>query len=177
MFFCGAQGYVVWEGTQCFPGYTEYPDGQRSYSGAKLALIGDMKKMSTDYIRAARIYQYGVSMFVGVGIPFPVLDEDLCAQLSKGNDELYTEVSDYSVPMRSRPILRERVSFAELRSGFVEIQGKKIPTAPMTSLKKSRDIANELKRQVQAGEFLLTEPSAKLELDTVKHVLHASDEA
>ena len=71
VFFCGAQGYVVWEGTQCFPGYTEYEDGVRSYSGATLALIGDMKKMSTDYIRAARIYKYGVSMFVGVGIPFP----------------------------------------------------------------------------------------------------------
>ena len=108
VFFCGAQGYVVWEGTQCFPGYTEYEDGVRSYSGATLALIGDMKKMSTDYIRAARIYKYGVSMFVGVGIPFPVLDEDLCAQLSKGNDELFTEVSDYSVPLRSRPVLRTR---------------------------------------------------------------------
>ena len=57
VFFCGAPGYVVWEGTQCFPGYTEYEDGQRSYSGATLALIGDMKKMSTEYIRAARVYQ------------------------------------------------------------------------------------------------------------------------
>ena len=177
VFFCGAPGYVVWEGTQCFPGFTEYEDGQRSYSGATLALIGDMKKMNTEYIRAARVYKYGVSMFVGVGIPFPVLDEDLCAQLSKGNDELFTEVADYSVPMRSRPILRERVSYAELRSGMIEVQGKKIPTAPMTSLKKSRDIANELKRRVQTGEFLLTEPSAKLELETQKHVLHASDEA
>ncbi len=177
VFFCGAQGYVVWEGTQCFPGYTEYEDGVRSYSGATLALIGDMKKMSTDYIRAARIYKYGVSMFVGVGIPFPVLDEDLCAQLAKGNDELFTEVSDYSVPLRNRPVLRRRVSYAELRSGTVEIDGKKIPTAPMTSLKKSRDIAAELKRQVQQGEFLLTVPSAKLPLDTAKHVLHASDEA
>ncbi len=176
VFFCGAQGYVAWEGTQCFPGYTEYEDGVRSYSGATLALIGDMKKMSTDYIRAARIYQYGVSMFVGVGIPFPVLDEDLCAQLSKGNDELFTEVSDYSVPLRSRPVLRTRVSYAELRSGTVEVCGKKIPTAPMTSLKKSRDIALELKKQVLAGQFLLTEPAAKLPLDTTKHVLHALDD-
>ncbi len=176
VFFCGAPGYVAWEGTQCFPGYTDYEDGTRVYSGATLALIGDMKKMSTEYIRAARVYQYGVSMFVGVGIPIPVLDEDLCSQLAKGNDELFTDVSDYSVPVRSRPMLRERVSYAELRSGAVEINGKKIPTAPMTSLKKSRDIAAELKRQVSCGEFLLTEPSAKLELDTVKHVLHASDD-
>jgi len=115
-------------------------------------------------------------MFVGVGIPFPVLDEDLCAQLSKGNDELFTEVCDYSVPLRSRPVIRQRVSYAELRSGTLEIAGKKIPTAPMTSLKKSREIAAELKRQVQQGEFLLTEPAAKLPLDTTKHVLHALDD-
>lgn len=171
VFFCGAQGYVAWEGTQCFPGVTEYPDGEKSYSGATLALIGDMKKMSIDYFRAARIYQYGVSLFVGVGIPFPVLDEDLLSQLAKGNDQLYTEVYDYSVPSRSRPMLRQRVSYAELRSGVLELNGKKIPTAPMSSLKKARDIAALLKTQVQTGAFLLTEPSAKLPLDTVKHVL------
>ena len=73
-------------------------------------------------------------------------------------------------------MLRPRVSDAELRSGTVEINGKKVPTAPMTSLKKSRDIALELKRQVQQGEFLLTEPSARLPLDTAKHVLHALDD-
>ena len=80
------------------------------------------------------------------------------------------------MPLRSRPVLRQRVSYAELRSGTVEVNGKKIPTAPMTSLKKSRDIAMELKRQVQQGEFLLTEPAAKLPLDTTKHVLHALDD-
>ena len=46
----------------------------------------------------------------------------------------------------------------------------------MTSLKKSRDIALELKKQVLAGQFLLTEPAAKLPLDTTKHGLHALDD-
>lgn len=175
IFLCGAQGYVVWEGTQCYPGSTTYPDGVKNYSGATLSVIGDMKKMSTEFIRAASIHQYGVSLFVGLGIPFPVLDEDLLAQLARGNDELYTEVYDYSVPERSRPILRERVSYAELRSGEIELCGRKVPTAPMTSLKKSRDVAELLKKQVQSGDFLLTEPSAKLQLDTVKHVLRDAD--
>ena len=175
IFLCGTQGYVVWEGTQCFPGVTTYEDGQKSYSGATIAVIGDMKKMSTEFIRAARVYKYGVSMFVGIGIPFPVLDEDLCAQLAKGNDELYTEVYDYSVPKRSRPMLRERVSYAELRSGKLELNGRIVPTAPMSSLKKARDIAALLKHQVSAGEFLLTEPAASLQLDTVKHILRDAD--
>lgn len=176
VFFCGAQGYVAWEGTQCFPSVKEYDDGQKVYSGATLALIGDMKKMNTRYVRAARFYKYGVSMFVGIGIPFPVLDEDLLAQLAKGNDELFTEVSDYSVPVRSRPILRERVSYAELRSGQIEIQGKTVPTAPLSSLKMAREIAQLLKQQVQEGSFMLSEPVAKLQLDTVRHVLKDKEE-
>ena len=172
VFFGGAEGYVAWEGTQCFPSVKEFPDGQKMYSGATLALICDMKKMSTRFIRAARIYKYGVSMFVGIGIPFPVLDEDMLSKLAVGNDGLFTEVSDYSVPVRSRPILRERVSYAELRSGQIEIRGRTVPTAPMSSLKKAREIALELKLRVEKGEFLLTEPAAKLQLDTVRHVLN-----
>ncbi len=171
VFLGGAEGYVVWEGTQCFPSRTEYSDGTSSFGGATLALIGDMKKMSTDYIRAARIYKYGVSLFVGIGIPFPVLDEDLLAQLARPNDELYTEVYDYSVPLRKRPVLREKVSYAELRSGEIELNGKKVPTAPLSSLKKAREIAAVLKARVQSGVFLLTEPSARLQLDTVKKPL------
>ncbi len=171
VFLGGAEGYVVWEGTQCFPSRTEYSDGTSSYGGATLALIGDMKKMSTDYIRAARIYKYGVSLFVGIGIPFPVLDEDLLAQLARPNDELFTEVYDYSVPLRKRPVLREKVSYAELRSGEIELDGKKVPTAPLSSLKKAREIAAVLKARVQSGVFLLTEPVARLPLDTVKKPL------
>ncbi len=171
VFFGGAEGYVVWEGTQCFPSVVEYSDGTRSYGGATLALIGDMKKMSTDYIRAACVYKYGVSLFVGIGVPFPVLDEELLAQLAKSNAELFTEVYDYSVPLRKRPLLREKVSYAELRSGEIELNGKKVPTAPLSSLKKAREIAAVLKARVASGSFLLTEPAAKLPLDTVKKAL------
>jgi len=124
--------------------------------------------MSTEFIRAARIDGYGISLFVGIGIPYPVLDEDMMRRLAAGNDELYTEVYDYSVPLRSRPVLRERVSYAELRSGKIELLGKTVPTAPMSSLKKARDIAELLKKQVKEGSFLLTERVSPLALDTEK---------
>jgi uncharacterized protein (DUF39 family) len=171
VFFGGTEGYVAWEGTQCFPSSGEYSDGSKSFGGATLALIGDLKKMSTDYIRAACIYKYGVSLYVGVGIPFPVLDEDFLLQLAATNRELFTEVYDYSVPLRKRPVLREKVSYAELRSGEIELGGKRVPTAPMSSLKKAREIAQELKTRVAAGTFLLSEPVAPLQLDTVKKIL------
>lgn len=168
VFFGGAQGYVAWEGTQCFPSVTKDADGFEHIGGATLALVGDMKKMSSEFIRAAVMDGYGVSMYVGVGIPFPVLDEEMMARLAVSNEQLFTEVYDYSVPLRSRPVLRARVSYAELRGGEMELMGRKIPTAPMSSLKKAREIAALLRTQVQSGEFLLTERVAPLPLDTVR---------
>ena len=170
IFLGGTEGYVAWQGTQCFPSVTEYPDGKNAHNGATLAVIGDLKQMSPAYLRAASIYGYGVSMFVGIGVPIPVLDEDLLLQLAVPNAELYTDISDYSSGTRSHPVLG-RISFAELRSGEITIKGKKVPTAPMSSLKKAREIASLLKKRILAGTFLLTEPVAPLGGQKEKHVL------
>lgn len=170
IFLGGAEGYVAWQGTQCFPSVTTYDDGKSAYNGATLAVIGDLKQMSPKYLRAASIYRYGVSMFVGIGIPIPVLDEDLMRQLAVPNSELYTDISDYSSGTRNHPVLGH-VSFEELRSGEITLNGKKVPTAPMSSLKKAREIAGVLKERVQSGSFLLTEPVAPLGGMKEKHVL------
>jgi len=170
VFFGGAQGYVAWAGTQSFPGVSENKDGSKMYSGATLAIIGDLKQMNANFIRAAVMDGYGISLYVGIGIPFPVLDEDLLRQLAVPNSELFTDVYDYSVPSRSRPVLR-RVSYAELRSGEIELGGRKVPAAPLSSLRKAREIAELLKLQVREGSFLLTEAVAKLPSEPVKHVL------
>ena len=170
IFLGGAEGYVAWQGTQCFPSVTTYDDGKTAYNGATLAVIGDLKQMSPKYLRAASIYRYGVSMFVGIGIPIPVLDEDLMRQLAVPNSELYTDISDYSSGTRNHPVLGH-VSFEELRSGEITLNGKKVPTAPMSSLKKAREIAGVLKERVQSGSFLLTEPVAPLGGMKEKHVL------
>ena len=55
-----------------------------------------------------------------------------------------------------------RVDYETLRSGAVEIRGKRVPTAPLSSLKMAREIAGELKTQIQTGQFLVTEPVERL---------------
>ncbi|HOR42467.1 MAG TPA: homocysteine biosynthesis protein, partial [Atribacterota bacterium] len=78
IFIGGTEGYVIWEGTQCYPQSIPVP-GQETVSrqGATLAVIGDLKKMSPDFLQAAYFTGYGVSLYVGIGIPIPVLDEDI----------------------------------------------------------------------------------------------------
>ena len=72
-------------------------------------------------------------------------------------------VVDYSdaYPNRKPDTLGE-VSYAQLKSGQIEIQGKKIPTASLSSYPKAVEIANTLKDWIQKGTFTLTEAAAPL---------------
>lgn len=156
IFLGGTQGYVAWQGTQYTRGHDAYEDGD-DYNGATLALVGDMKQMNPRYIRAAVYPKYGVTMYVGFGIPIPVLDEDMMERLSRPNEALFTQLTDYSTGRLSRPTLG-RVSYAQLRSGRISINGKTVVTAPLSSLYMAREIAALIKQSVAKGEFLLQKP-------------------
>lgn len=176
VFLGGAQGYVAWQGTQHNPCQTRGENSVPIGSAGTLALIGDIKEMDTRFIRAAVFEKYGVTMFVGVGIPVPVLDEEMATFAAVRNKDIYTNVYDYSVPSRSRPII-SRVSYEELRSGNMAINGRKVPTAPLSSLKVAREIADLLKARIAAGEFLLQEPVMPLPSDSRQKTLEIVEAA
>ena len=79
--------------------------------------------------------------------------------MTAGRDEsqLKTNILDYGVPSRERPVVRE-VTCAELRSGKVELAGKEVPVSPLSSFAMAREISETLKRWIEKGEFLLSEP-------------------
>lgn len=155
IFFGGTQGYVVWQGTQYNPSTEDIPKNP----SRTLAVIGNAKEMSREYIRAAKFKGYGVTIFIGIGIPIPILDEEIAYYVTRSNSELITTVRDYS--KHDKPIIRE-VTYQELKSGKIELNGKYVKTAPITSMNVSRKIANELKKQILNKEFFLTKPVASL---------------
>lgn len=154
VFIGGAQGYVAFEGTQHNPGQERMPNGTPVGPAGTLALIGDMKKMNARFVRAAVYEKYGTTLFVGVGIPIPILDEDMAMKTAVSDRDIYTNIVDKS----GKTSFSMTVSYQELRSGFVSINNKKVPTAPLSSMVKAREIAQLLKTLVQKGEFLLTRP-------------------
>lgn len=161
VFLCGAQGYVAWEGTQHSPSQERTDKGIPASGAGTLALIGDLKDMSRDYLRAASFYNYGVSVFIGVGIPIPLLDEEMVESVSISNEDIYVDIVDYGILSRDNPALG-RTTYANLRKGSITLRGKKIPTAPVSSYAKAREIAGVLKSWIQNGDFLLTKPVQKL---------------
>lgn len=153
----GAQGYVAWRGTQFNSAAERDENGITKGTGGTLALVGDMKEMSGEFIAPAVYEKYGASLFVGVGIPIPILDEAMMKQVAIGNDKIFTNVLDYSVSEGPKPVLA-RVSYEALQSGSIEVNDKPVKTAPLASLFKARQIADILKEQIETGEFYLSEP-------------------
>lgn len=164
IFLAGTQGYVAWQGTQFNPKQPRGENGVPVAPAGTLALIGNLKDMSTEFIRAASFHKYGTTMFVGVGIPIPVLDEDIIEKARISDKDIYATIFDYSVPQRSKPNLG-KVSYADLRSGKIEINGKKVRTAPISSYSKARRIAEELKGWIKNGKFYLQQPVENFSLD------------
>ncbi len=163
VFFGGAVGYVAWQGTQHSPAVARGENGIPLGGAGTLALIGDAKQMSTRYLRGGSVRGYGVSLMIGVGLPIPVLDEEVAAQTGVSDADIFAPVVDYSgaYPNREGEVLG-RVSYAQLKSGEIEVQGKTVPVAPMASYPRAVEIANLLKEWIQTGRFELTAPVAPL---------------
>ncbi|MEN3007601.1 homocysteine biosynthesis protein [Pseudothermotoga sp.] len=155
IFLCGSEGYVVWPGTQFRNDVKVNEHGIPISPARTLVVIGDAKRMSPRYLRAAYFKNYGVTLFVGIGVPIPVLNEEIAYFVSKSNEEITTEVRDYGKP--GRPVLR-LVSYAELKSGWIEIDGKRVKTSSISSMTMAREIADVLKKWIVEGRFLLTKP-------------------
>ena len=159
IFLGGGEGYVSWHGTQHVPGAPRAGNGAPVTPAGTMAVIGDLKGMSSKWLRGVSFLGYGVSLMVGIGIPIPILDEDMLKYTSVSDEELFAPVMDYSesYPQGLGEVLGQ-VSYAQLKSGEISVNGKFVPTAPLSSYSRAKQIAEILKEKIQKGAFLLTEP-------------------
>jgi len=163
IFLGGGIGYVAWQGTQHNPNVPRTEAGVPKRGAGTLAVIGDLKQMSPRWLVGTSMYGYGVTLTVGVGVPIPILDEEILRSTTVTDEEIYAAVVDYSdaYPNRKPDIIAE-VNYAQLKSGTVRLQGKKVPTGSLSSYPRAVEIAEILKGWIRRGEFLLTELVAPL---------------
>ncbi len=159
----GGIGYVAWWGTQHNPTIKRKDNGVPCVPGGTIAVIGDLKQMKADWLVGTSMLGYGVTLTVGIGVPIPILNEDICRYTAIKDDEIYTPIVDYSksYPQVIPGSLGE-VNYAQLKSGKINVQKKEVPTGALSSYSKAKEIAEELKIWIKKGEFLLSEPVAPL---------------
>jgi uncharacterized protein (DUF39 family) len=146
---------VAWSGTQCNTGTPKNKQGIPVGPAATLSVVGDLKRMTTDFIRAAVFEKYGVSLFVGIGVPIPILDEDMARRVTIRDRDIETTLCDYGI--KGHPVIA-RVTYQDLKSGHIQYKGKSIRTGSMSSVYKAKQIAETLKEWIRQGDFLISEP-------------------
>lgn len=151
IFLCGAQGFIVGSGTQHLP-----QDGF-----ATMMVKGDLKEMDNEFLRAATFQDYGPSLYVGLGVPIPVLNERIAKKTAVRDRDIVTGIVDYGVPRRGRPTVR-KVNYEQLYSGIVDIEGSEVKTSALSSRHVARKVACALGDSIKRGEFLISASSEPL---------------
>ena len=163
IFLGGGVGYVAWQGTQHNPGVLRSDNGVPKRSAGTLAVIGDLKQMSSKWLVGTSMFGYGCTLTVGIGVPIPILSEEILRFKVVTDDDILAAIVDYSeaYPQMKPDILGE-ISYAQLKSGSITVQGKKVPTGSLSSYSRAVEIASTLKEWILGGKFRLTEPVAPL---------------
>jgi uncharacterized protein (DUF39 family) len=159
VFLGGAQGYVVWPGTQHRPQVERAPNGTPLEPAGTLMVIGDLKQMQPRWLLGVSMLGYGCSLAVGLGVPIPVLDEQMAHFTGVSDDEIFAPIVDYGEDYpkgAAKPLAH--VSYAQLRSGSFPFNGREVQAVPLSSVTRAREIAQILQQWIKSGKFLLGEP-------------------
>jgi len=163
IFLGGGIGYVAWHGTQHSPAALRGDNGVPRRGAGTLAVIGDLKQMKPEWLVGTSMLGYGCTLTVGIGVPIPILSEEILRYTTISDADILAPIVDYSdaYPQREPDILGE-VSYGELKSGRIKVRKKDVPTSSLSSYPKAAEIASILKHWIETGDFLLTEPVAPL---------------
>lgn len=164
IFLGGGIGYVLGSGTQHNPSPPRNERGIPKLPSGTLMLKGDLKQMESRYLRGISFAGYGCSLSVGLGIPIPVLNEEVAWYAGVGDSDIDMPVVDYGHDYGAgKAKILKYLTYEELKSGEVEFSDKKVPSVPLTSYSMSLEIADKLKAWIENGEFTLTESQEKIE--------------
>ena len=148
IFLGGGIGFIAWQASSIVRPHPEMKE--RTDQGQVLYLIGDLKQMSPDWLMGTqydglRLHPYSRgrhshTCFIRRNPEYTtVTDADIKAAIIDYS-------SDY--PNLNPNIIAE-VSYADLKSGKIEIDGKQIPTASLSSYPRALKIADTLKEWIR----------------------------
>jgi uncharacterized protein (DUF39 family) len=167
VWLAGAHGHVYAEGTQHAGRCERTADGVPMEGAGTLALTADMKQMRPEFVRGVSLRGYGVSLALGVGVPIPILNEDVLKRTCVRDRDILAPVIDYSddYPQKTGKVLCH-VSYEQLRAGEIEVKGIRVAVGSLSSYFKALEIAHTLADEIRKGDFRLSAPMAALPKDT-----------
>ncbi len=164
IFLGGGQGFVVWRGTQHNPNAKRGANHVPRAGAGTLCVLGDLKQMSPEWLVGASFQGYGCTLIPGLGVPIPILNEEIAQHTAVKDEDIYTQIIDYGkdYPEGGPTQSLGEVNYKQLKTGKIKFNGKEILTTPLSSYSKAKQIAEILKEWIRKGEFLLGEPQQLL---------------
>ncbi|MDM7953133.1 MAG: homocysteine biosynthesis protein [Cyanobium sp. CZS 25K] len=157
----GAIGWVVGSGSGHQPGVQRSPSGHALSPGAVAAVSVDLHGLRPEWLRPCFFEGQGAALLVGVAAPIPLINEAVARQAACGDDALEAPVLDMGIPRRLRPRFGS-VSYAQLKSGVIQVEGRRVTAAPAHSPRLAEAIGAELIGWLQDGRFPLRLPVCPL---------------
>ena len=156
IFLGGGVGVVSFAGTQHAPATPRNERGVPTGGAGTIMVTGDLKQMNPRFLRGASLIGYGTSLMVGVGVPIPVLNEEIAWHTAVTNRDITCPIVDYGedYPLATGRVLG-KACYEDLFAGKVTLDGKEIPATPLSSLSRAREIADILKDWIATGRFTL----------------------
>lgn len=156
VFFGGAEGIITGRGLRFDTPPVDPPPGPSVDPVQSLMMVGDLKQMSPKWVVGISLTGYGCGMAAGVGVPIPVLDEEVAAGCGVSDAEVELKVVDFSndFPAASSRIMGV-TTMEQLNQGVIEVGDRQVPTVPMSSRIRSVEICNTLKEWIESGRFML----------------------
>lgn len=163
IFLGGAKGHIIGPGTQHNPHAKRGKNGVPLSPAGTLMVMGNLKEMDPKWVAGASLLGYGCSLSVGLGVPIPILNEQMARFTGISDEEIFTQIIDYGKDYpKGQAKSLGKVNYAELKSGVIRFEGQDVPTVPMSSYVRAREISHILKEWIEKGDFLLTEPQVMI---------------
>lgn len=163
IFLGGGSGFVAGPGTQHAPNEPRNEKGIPLGGAGTLAVTGDLKQMNPQWLRGVSVTGYGTSLMIGIGVPIPILNEEILEYTTIEDKDIQAPLIDYGAayPNAESGNLGY-VNFEQLKSGSFEYQGKQVKTAPLSGYPRALEIAETLKQWILHSSFYLGQPSQTL---------------
>ena len=153
----GAIGWVVGSGSGHQPGVPRSASGHAISPGAVAAVSVDLHGLRSEWLRPCFFEGHGAGLLVGLAAPVPLISEAVARQAACGDGELEAPVLDVAIPRRLRPRFGS-VSYARLKSGLIQVEGRRVTAAPAHSPRLAEAIGAELITWLEDGRFPLRLP-------------------
>jgi uncharacterized protein (DUF39 family) len=157
----GAIGWVLGSGSGHQPQPRRQASGHARSPGAVAAVAVDLHGLDPHWLRPCHFEGHGTGLLVAIAAPVPLLNLTEAAWAATGPEALQAPVLDLAIPRRVRPALGQ-VSYAELLTGRVEVQGRRLRCAPAHSPRLATSITERLISLLRAGDFPLRLPALPL---------------